>query len=183
MRTLLAALRLWPLMGSTGCCMWVRFPTVSTDYGTSGAGPGQGLAASGHLLLEEPVLEIAVDSTGAGMAFVRTAEKMYRAEAYGLRWVVADGLPGLPTAVAVSDVSPPRVYAGTAGGGVLVSRDGATWRPVNEGLGGMDDGQLVINDVVVAPAQPEVLFAATGVSDTDELQGLSGKVAVSTDGG
>ncbi len=148
-----------------------------------GAGPGQGLAASGHLLLAEPVLEIAADSTGAGLAFVRTSERLYRAEAYGLRWVVVDGLPGSPTAVAVSDTSPPRVYAGTAGGGVLVSRDGAAWRPVNQGLGGMDGGQLVISDVVVDPAQPEVLYAATGVSDMNELQGLSGMVAVSTDGG
>jgi len=148
-----------------------------------GAGPGQGLAASGHLLLAEPVLEIAADSTGAGLAFVRTWERLYRAEAYGLRWVVVDGLPGSPTAVAVSDTSPPRVYVGTAGGGVLVSRDGATWRPVNQGLGGSDGGQLVISDVVVDPAQPEVLYAATGASEMDELQGLSGMVAVSTDGG
>ena len=148
-----------------------------------GAGPGQGLAASGHLLLAEPVLEIAADSTGAGLAFVRTSERLYRAEAYGLRWVVVDGLPGSPTAVAVSDTSPPRVYAGTAGGGVLVSRDGAAWRPVNEGLGGMDGGKIVISDVVVDPAQPEVLYAATGASEMDELQGLSGMVAVSTDGG
>ncbi len=148
-----------------------------------GAGPGRGLAASGQLLLEAPVLEIAADSTGAGLAFVRTPKKLYRAEAYGLRWVVVDGLPGPATAVAVSDVSPPRVYAGTAGGGVLVSRDGAMWRPVNQGLDGMDDGRLVISDVAVDPAQPEVLFAATGVSDKDELQGLSGRVAVSIDGG
>ena len=148
-----------------------------------GAGRGQGLAASGHLLLDEPVLEIAVDSTGAGLAFVRTPEKLYRAEAYGLRWVVVDGLPGPPTAVAVSDVSPPRVYAGTAGGGVLVSRDGAVWRPINEGLEGADDGQLVISDLAADPAQPEVLFAATGVSNMEEPGGLSGRVAVSTDGG
>ena len=148
-----------------------------------GAGSGQGLAASGHLLLEEPALEIAVDNTGAGLAFVRTPETLYRAEAYGLRWVVVDGLPGLPTAVAVSDVSPPRVYAGTAGAGVLVSRDGAFWRPVNQGLVGTDDGRLVIGDVVVDPAQPEILFAATGGSDMDELQGLAGMVVVSRDGG
>ncbi len=148
-----------------------------------GAGPGQGLAASGHLLLEEPVLEIAVDNTGAGLAFVRTPENLYRAEAYGLRWVVVDGLTGSPTAVAVSDTSPPRVYAGTAGGGVLVSRDGAAWRPVNQGLGGMDESQLVISDVVVDPAQAGVLYAATGASEIDELRGLSGMVAMSIDGG
>ena len=148
-----------------------------------GAGPGRGLVASGHLLLEEPVMEIAADSTGAGLAMVRTLETLYRAEAYGLRWVVVDSLPGPPTAVAVADASPPRVYAGTAGGGVLVSRDGAAWRPVNQGLENVGEGRLVIGDVVVDPAQPEVLYAATSVSDMGELQGLSGKVAMSTDGG
>ena len=148
-----------------------------------GAGRGKGLVASGHLLLEEPVEEIAADSTGAGLAFVRTLENLYRAEAYGLRWVVVDSLPGPPTAVAVADASPPRVYAGTAGGGVLVSKDGAAWRPVNHGLDGMGDGKLIVNDLAVDPAQPEVLYAATGVSDMGELQGLSGKVAMSTDGG
>jgi len=148
-----------------------------------GAGRGKGLVASGHLLLEEPVEEIAADSTGAGLAFVRTLERLYRAEAYGLRWVVVDSLPGPPTTVAVADASPPRVYAGTAGGGVLVSKDGATWRPVNRGLDGIGDGKLIVNDLVVDPAQPEVLYAATGVSDMGALQGLSGKVAMSTDGG
>ena len=149
----------------------------------TGAGRGHGLVASGQLLLEEPVEEIAVDSTGAGLAFVRTLEKLYRAEAYGLRWVRVDSLPGAPTAVAVADASPPRVYAGTAGGGVLVSKDGAAWRPVNHGLDGVGDGKLIVSDLAVDPARPEVLYAATGVSDLGELQGLSGKVAVSTDGG
>ena len=148
-----------------------------------GAGPGQGLIASGHLLLEEPVLEIAVDSTGAGLAFVRTTEKLYRGEAYGLRWLAVDDLPGPPTAVAVSDVSPPRVYVGTAGGGVLVSRDGAAWRAVNQGLDDAGAGMLVISDLAVDPAQPEVLYAATGHPDQEGFQGLSGRVAMSTDGG
>ena len=148
-----------------------------------GAGPGQGLVASGHLLLEEPVLEIAVDSTGAGLAFVRTTERLYRAEAYGLRWLVVDDLPGAPTAVAVSDASPPKVYVGTAGGGVLVSGDGAAWRAANQGLKKVNDGNLVINDVAADPAQPEVLYAAIGISDLEGLEGLSGRVAVSTDGG
>ena len=148
-----------------------------------GAGPGQGLVASGHLLLEEPVLEIAVDSTGAGLAFVRTTEKLYRAEAYGLRWLVVDDLPGPPTAVAVSDASPPRVYVGTAGGGVLVSGDGTAWRAINQGLNKVNDGNLVISDVAVDPGRPEVLYAATGLADGEGLKGFSGRVAVSTDGG
>ena len=148
-----------------------------------GAEVEPGLIASGHLLLEEPVQEIAADSTGAGLAFVRTLEKLYRAEAYGLRWVAVNNLPGPPTAVAIADTSPPRVYAGTAGAGVQVSWDGASWRSVNHGLANLDGDQLVISDLAVDPAQPEVVYAATGVLDAGELQGSSGKVAMSTDGG
>ena len=148
-----------------------------------GAKVEPGLIASGHLLLEEPVQEIAADSTGAGLAFVRTLEKLYRAEAYGLRWVAVNNLPGPPTAVAIADTSPPRVYAGTAGAGVLVSWDGASWRSVNHGLANLAGDQLVISDLAVDPAHPEVIYAATGVLDAGELQGSSGKVAVSTNGG
>jgi len=148
-----------------------------------GTGPGKGLIASGHLLLEEPVLEIAVDSTGAGLGFVRTPERLYRAEAYGLRWLAVDSLPGLPTAVAVSDVSPPKVYLGTAGGGVLVSEDGTAWQGVNQGLDDAGSGKLVINDLVVDPARPEVLYAATSLSGAEGFHRLSGRVAISTDSG
>ena len=148
-----------------------------------GAGVGPGLVASGHLLLAEPVQEIAVDSTGAGLALVRTLEKLYRAEAYGLRWVAVDNLPGPPTAVAVADTSPPTIYAGTAGAGVQVSRDGVAWRSISHGLGNLDDGRLVVSDLAVDPAQPEVVYAATGVLAAGELQRLSGKVAMSIDGG
>ena len=148
-----------------------------------GAGVGPGLVASGHLLLEEPVQEIAADSTGAGLAFVRTLEKLYRAEAYGLRWVAVDSLPGPPTAVAVADTSPPRVYVGTAGAGVQVSRDGVAWRSVSHGLGNLADGRLVVSDLAVDLAQPEVVYAATDVSVVGEIQGASGQVAMSTDGG
>ncbi len=144
---------------------------------------GPGLVASGHLLLEEPVEEIAADSTGAGLAFVRTLEKLYRAEAYGMRWVVVDTLPSPPTAVAVADTSPPRVYVGTAGAGVQVSSSGAAWRSVNHGLGSQDDVQLVISDVAVDPAHPQVLYAATGVLAAGAARGSSGSVAMSTDGG
>ena len=144
---------------------------------------GPGLVASGHLLLEEAVEEIAADSTGAGLAFVRTLGKLYRAEAYGMRWVVVDTLPSPPTAVVVADTSPPRVYVGTAGAGVQVSSSGAAWRPVNHGLGSQDDVQLVISDVAVDPAHPQVLYAATGVLAAGAARGSFGSVAMSTDGG
>ncbi len=149
----------------------------------TGGKTGQALVASGHLLLEEPVQEIAVDSTGAGMAFVRTLGTLYRAEAYGLRWLEVGGLPGGPTALAVADTSPPRVYVGTAGGGALMSEDGLAWRPVNRGLGNGDGGFLVISDLAVDPAQPDVLYAAADAPVAGEQGTVSSEVAMSMDGG
>ena len=150
------------------------------DVGAAGRGE---LIASGHLLLEEPVQEIAADSTGAGLAFVRTQEKLYRAEAFGLRWVAVDGLPGRPTAVAVADTSPPKVYAGTAGAGVMMSRDGVAWRSISQGLGDALDDRLVISDLVVDAAQPEIVYAGTVFSGLDELHLPPSRVTMSTDGG
>ena len=149
----------------------------------TGGQRGRALVASGHLLLEEPVQEIAVDSTGAGMAFVRTLGTLYRAEAYGLRWLEVGGLPGGPTALAVADTSPPRVYVGTAGGGALVSEDGLAWRPVNHGLGNVDGGFLVISDLAVDPAQPDVVYAAADALAAGEQGTVSSEVAMSMDGG
>ena len=151
------------------------------DVGAAGRGD---LIASGHLLLEEPVQEIATGSTGAGLAFVRTQEKLYRAEAFGLRWVTVDSLPGSPTAIAVADTSPPTVYAGTADAGLVVSRDGVVWRSLNHGLGHAFDGQLAISDLVVDAAQPDVIYAATsGLSGLGDPHAPPGRVVISTDGG
>ena len=141
------------------------------------------LIASGHLLLEEPVEEIAVDSTGAGLAFVRTQENLYRAEALGLRWVAVESLPGPPTAVAVADTRPPTVYAGAAGAGVVVSRDGVSWRSSGQGMGSADESRLLVYDLVVDAAQPGVIYAGAAIADSGDPQRVSSRVAMSVDGG
>lgn len=148
-----------------------------------GAGSRGGLIASGHLLLEEPVQEIAADSTGAGLAFVRTQSKLYRAEAFGLRWVAVDSLPALPTAVDIADTSPPSVFVGTVGAGVVVSRDGVVWRSSGQLPEVNIDGRLAISDLVVDAAQPEVVYAGAIHADSGDLHLASSRVAMSTDGG
>ena len=167
----------WLLYVGHGCRRVFRL----RDVGAAGRGD---LIASGHLLLEEPVQEIATDSTGAGLAFVRTQENLYRAEAFGLRWVTVDSLPGPPTAIAVADTSPPTVYAGTADAGIVVSRDGVVWRSLNHGLGHASNDRLAISDLVVDAAQPDVIYAATGgLSGLDDLHAPPSRVVISTDGG
>lgn len=146
-----------------------------------GAGGRGGLVASGHLLLEEPVQEIVSDNTGAGLAFIRTQAKLYRAEAFGLRWITVESLPGRPTAVAVADTSPPKVFAGTAGAGLQVSWDGVVWRSAGPGLTGKGDSQLQVSDVAVDPGQPHVVYV--GTAGTGDFERRPGKVLVSRDGG
>ena len=148
-----------------------------------GAGGRGGLIASGHLLLEEPVQEIAADSTGAGLAFVRTQSKLYRAEAFGLRWLAVDSLPALPTAVGIVGTSPPTVLVGTAGAGVLVSRDGVAWRSSGQVPEDNTDGRPAISDLVVDAAQPEVVYAGAVRTQSGNLHLTSSRVAISTDGG
>lgn len=142
-----------------------------------------GLIASGHLLLDEPVQEIAADSTGAGLAFVRTLSNLYRAEAFGMRWVAVDGLPAPPTAVDIADTSPPTILVGTAGAGVVMSRDGVAWRSSVHAPENNIDGRLAISDLVVDAAQPEVVYAGTVPADSGDLHPTSSRVAISTDGG
>ena len=148
-----------------------------------GAGSRSGLIASGHLLLNEPVLEIAADSTGAGFAFVRTQGNLYRAEAFGLRWVAVDSLPALPTALDIADTSPPTVFVGTAGAGVVVSRDGVAWRSTGQATEDIVDGRSVISDLAVDAAQPEVVYAGSVRTASGDLHPASSRVAMSTDGG
>lgn len=122
---------------------------------------GSSMIVSGHLLLDEPVLEVAADSTGAGLAFVRTAWKLYRAENFGLNWVNVDNLGSAPTALAITDGQPSTVYVGTADRGLVKSTDGQNWAVANVGLGLVPGSRLHVDALTADPAQSNVLYVAT----------------------
>lgn len=122
---------------------------------------GSSMVAAGHLILNEPVQEVVADSSGAGMAFVRTEWALYRAQDFGLTWLAVEDLPSPATAVAIANTTPPTAYVGTASSGVRMSNDGIHWQPANEGLGFTPGAQLYVNDVAVDPARPDVLYTAT----------------------
>jgi photosystem II stability/assembly factor-like uncharacterized protein len=144
---------------------------------------GSSVILSGHLLLDAPVLEVAADSTGKGMAFARTEWNLYRAENYGLAWVAVNNLQSAPTALAIADTQPAQVYVGTMDRGVLVSNDGFEWTAANTGLSFVPGSRLMVNDLVIDPAQPEVLYVSTSyLYGTDEIHESPAGVAVSTDG-
>jgi photosystem II stability/assembly factor-like uncharacterized protein len=144
---------------------------------------GTSAILSGRLMLDEPVLEVVADSSGAGMAFARTEWNLYRAENFGLAWVAVTNLQSAPTAVAIANTTPARVYVGTMDRGVLVSPDGREWETANAGLNYVPGSRLMVKDLAVDPAQPEVLYVATSyLYGSTELHEAPNGVALSTDG-
>jgi hypothetical protein len=144
---------------------------------------GSSVILSGHLLLDAPVLEVAADSTGKGMAFARTEWNLYRAENYGLAWVAVNNLQSAPTAIAIANTEPSQVYVGTLDRGLLVSSDGLEWTTANNGLNYVPGSRLMVNDIVIDPAQPEVMYVSTSyLYGTSEIHEAPAGVAVSTDG-
>ncbi len=145
---------------------------------------GSSMIIGGQLLLDEPVIEVAADSTGSGMAFVRTSSTVYRSEQYGLAWHPVENLGSAPTALAIASSDSATVYVGTADRGVLSSQDGLTWTPANEGLGLNPGSRLYVDALAVDPMNGEVVYAATSYifGSTTAHQTPVG-VAMTTDGG
>ena len=144
---------------------------------------GSSVTLGGHLLLDAPVLEVVADSTGQGMAFARTEWNLYRAENFGLAWVAVNNLQSAPTTVAIADTTPVKVYVGTMDRGLLVSNDGMEWTTANTGLNFVPGSRLMVNDLVIDPAQPEVMYVATSfLYGTSEIHESPAGVAVTTDG-
>jgi len=107
---------------------------------------GSSVILGGHLLLDAPVLQVVTDNTGKGMAFARTQWNLYRAENYGLAWVAVNNLQSTPTAVAIADTDPAKVYVGTMDRGLLSSSDGREWTLSNAGLNFVPGSRLKVND-------------------------------------
>lgn len=144
---------------------------------------GSSMIESGHLLLEEPVLDIVADSTGAGLAFVRTAWHLYRADNFGLTWSSVDNLGSTPTALALADTQPTTIYVGTTDRGLLKSTDGRTWATANAGLGLLPGSRLQVDALAIDPAQPSVIYAATSyLYGSTQLHQSPVGVALTTDG-
>jgi photosystem II stability/assembly factor-like uncharacterized protein len=144
---------------------------------------GSSVILSGHLLLDAPVLEVVADSTGKGMAFARTQWNLYRAENFGLAWVAVSNLQSTPTAVAIANTEPVQVYVGTMDRGLLVSNDGLEWTTANAGLNFVPGSRLMVNDLAIDPAQPEVMYVATSyLYGTSEVHTAPAGVSLSTNG-
>lgn len=144
---------------------------------------GSSVTLNAQLLLDEPVLEVAADSTGAGLAFARTEWHLYRAENFGTSWVEVDSLQSVPTAVEIANSQPATIYVGTVDRGLLESQDGLTWTTANEGLGMVPGSRLQVDALAVDPMQPEVVYVSTSyVHGTTTAHAAPVGVSMSTDG-
>jgi photosystem II stability/assembly factor-like uncharacterized protein len=144
---------------------------------------GSSMIAAGHLVLNEPVVDVIAESSGSAMAFVRTPWHLYRAEEMGLRWVAVEALPSPATAVVIAEGATPIVFVGTASSGVRMSQDGINWQPVNNGLNYGPGSQLNVTALAVDPAQPDVLYVSTRLSlGSSAVYSTPMGVSMSTDG-
>jgi len=144
---------------------------------------GSSVILGGHLLLDAPVLQVVTDNTGKGMAFARTQWNLYRAENFGLTWVAVSNLQSAPTALAIADTNPAKVYVGTTDRGLLVSTDGREWNMANTGLNLVPGSRLKVSGLAIDVAQPEVMYVATSyLNGTSEIHESPAGVAVTTDG-
>jgi hypothetical protein len=144
---------------------------------------GSSLVLGGHFPLDEPVIEVAADSSGTGMVFARTRSDLYRAESYGMNWAPVENLGSAPTAVAIANTEPATVYVGTSDVGLLKSNDGLNWTAANAGLGYVPGSRLQVDALAIDPQQPEVVYAATSyLYGTSELHQSPVGVVMSTDG-
>lgn len=122
---------------------------------------GSSLILSGQTYINEAVLEVVSDQSGAGLAFARTEWQVYRAMNNGLQWLALDTLTSAPTALAITGDQPATVYVGTVDRGLLKSQDGFNWEMVNAGFIQEAGTRLQIDALAVDPAQPAVLYVAS----------------------
>lgn len=145
---------------------------------------GSSMIAGGQTPMNEAVKQVATDSTGAGLAFVRTTMNLYRAENGGLNWTKVENLGSSPTAIAVVNGTPATVYVGTTDRGVVSTQDGTTWTLANDGLGLMPGTRLKVDALTVDPAQLDVLYAAISyLSGSTQVHEAPVGVTMSTNGG
>jgi hypothetical protein len=142
------------------------------------------MIADGQAAFDSPIVQVVIDNTGAGLAFVRTTMDLYRAEKGDWTWSKVENLGSAPTAMAVTNGYPAKVYVGTADRGIVTSTDGRTWTPANDGLGMLPGTRLHVDALAADPAQLDVLYAAISyLNGSTQLHQSPVGVTMSTNGG
>ena len=95
-----------------------------------------------------------------------------------------ENLGSAPTAMAVTNGFPAKVFIGTADRGILTSTDGRTWTLANDGLGLLPGTRLHVDALAADPAQLDVLYAAISyLNGSTQVHQSPVGVTMSTNGG
>lgn len=121
---------------------------------------GGALESSAHLLLDRPVRQVVTDRSGSGLTVARTDWHLYRAEEFGLRWLLVNNLHSLPTTVAIAQTTPATLWVGTVDRGLLRSADGITWSGDHASLDLSPAARLYVDALATDPVRPGLVYAA-----------------------
>ncbi|MGB8648769.1 MAG: HEAT repeat domain-containing protein [Anaerolineae bacterium] len=128
----------------------------------------------------------AVAPSDQNLVYLADFNQLWVSHDSGTTWgLTARNLPSRISSLAISPANADTVYAGTESMGLYKSTDGgATWSPVNTGLG-LDPGvRLSVTALAIDPLHPERVYAARGVwIGITHANLLPVEVMLSTDGG
>lgn len=135
---------------------------------------------------EQDLSAFAAAPADSNQAYLTTRRDLISTRDGGKTWTTtANALPSLVTMLAVSRDNPQMLYANVEGLGLFQSADaGATWSPINTGLGVMPGARYSVTAIAMDTTNPQRLFISTGVwLGTSHLEFFSTGVMQSVDGG
>lgn len=105
----------------------------------------------------------AVAPTASNIVYLAEMGDVLASQDGGKTWRAAGAVPSRIDTLVVSQSSPSTVYAGTESMGLYKTTDGgATWQPMNNGLGLEPGATLSITAIAVDPDDPNRVYAAKG---------------------
>jgi HEAT repeat protein/sortilin (neurotensin receptor 3) len=136
---------------------------------------------------DQGLISVFAAAPGArNLVYLADFDQLWVSRDGGGTWsLTAESLPSRITSLAISPASADTVYAGTESMGLYRSTDGgATWSPMNSGLG-LDPGmRLSITALAIDPLQPDHIYAALGMwIGTSHASLVPMGVMLSVDGG
>lgn len=135
---------------------------------------------------EQDLSAFAAAPADSNQAYLATRRNLISTRDGGKTWTTyTNALPSLVTMLAVSRDNPQLLYANVEGLGLFKSADaGATWSPINTGLGVTPGARYSVTAIATDTTNPKRLFISTGVwLGTSHLEFFPTGVMQSVDGG
>lgn len=113
---------------------------------------------------------LVIDPTNPSTLFAGTDRGVFQSTDGGVKWSLVGLSKAYVNLLAIDPLQPNVLYAGTAGfypeipgfRGLFKSTDsGASWLPINDGLGELLDAGAAVNALIIDPDHADILYAAT----------------------